>query len=133
MRKYSNSEAMAMLEKNPKLKFESVGENGEFSLVVNKDGTVLLKDKDDCDRDFCIADQWELKQQQVPFMEAVKEWHSGKNIYCKVMGDEKTPIYYRHCNDPRIKNDLYDNNDRPICSNEILNGKWYIEEGEQYE
>lgn len=69
--------------------------------------------------------EWELVQEPVSFMEAVKAYAEGKTIRC----ERKLDITIYDPNN-RIHNPqwLVDNNRNPICSHEILNGQWFIEE-----
>lgn len=69
-------------------------------------------------------DEWELVHEPVNFMTAIKAFDEGKKITCK---DTQfgTRSYIRKSSMCRH---LVDNTDLPITPDEILEGKWYIED-----
>jgi hypothetical protein len=73
MKKYSTSEAIAMLEKNPKLRFKTCIGN----IIAKKDNGDIVWEANSCARE---ENEWELIQQPVPFMEAVKAYSEGKKV-----------------------------------------------------
>ncbi|MGX7745662.1 hypothetical protein [Rhodopseudomonas parapalustris] len=119
---YSNSEVMAMLEKNPELIFEN--DTHTLKFLDNKRFVKIRKDKDYISSFFFeLGDKWRLVQQQpVKFEEAVKAFDDGKVIYCEY--NSLTCVY-----DP-IEQTLIDNNGGTITAKEILFGKWYIQDYE---
>lgn len=106
------SEMIAMLEKNPKLKFKSGNKffrlyDGQNSLYgwagENSEGTW----------NFNIKDEWELVAEPVPVWEAIKALQDGKTI-SRMIGSE------RFTYEP---NSVYS-----ITCTAIKYGEWFIEE-----
>lgn len=138
MKKYKTWEAIKMLTENPKLKFKLIEEESdallEASGVLTADGTELragylyytngTKYPRTAIGEVSIEDEWELVQQEVPFIEAIKAFSKGKTIYD--IGNKKNIYNPNIVTDPCLS--LVDRNDNPITSDEILNGHWYIKE-----
>jgi hypothetical protein len=96
MKKYKTSEAIAMLEENPKLSFSHNNktltvDNGKLTVrTIISIRTIISKGKGISEGEgisdgyfINITDTWELIQQPVPFMEAMK---SGKRVSCPEHG-----------------------------------------------
>jgi hypothetical protein len=118
MKKYETWEVFKELSisTNSNLKFKNVISNntmeikgGEY-VVWNSGSNISLND----------FSKWELVQEPVSFMEAVKAFRNDKTIYC--IKDECKRIF-----NGRKQFELKDNNGQYITSAEILNGKWFIE------
>jgi len=137
MKKYSTSEAIAMLEKNPKLVFE-----GEVRVCGDiKTGKKVRMWVNSCHEiqidGFSVGaryglntnDEWELIQQPVSFMEAAKAYSEGKTIRCEI--DGRTYIYEPNSDTEAADNMGYcfqekGDSESWVTTCEILNGKWYI-------
>jgi len=115
MKKYKTWEAIKMLTENPKLHFKSQDTTLKID-SINKD--IEKVNRNDINIYININDEWELVQQEVPFVEAIKAHKSGKTIYC-LNGNSKA-TYERK--------ELTDRNKVTITDGEILEGHWYIKE-----
>lgn len=78
-----------------------------------------------------IKQEWELIQEPVPFMEAVKAYSEGKTIRCEANGSEY--IFNGKCHRSKIGQGAWFRSERDtILSTEmILNGTWYVEDGDE--
>jgi hypothetical protein len=127
--KYKTSEAIAMLEENPKLQFKSIPELYMTPAVLKSDDykgiqvTTLDGKWNVCYR---VNDTWELIQQPIPFMEAVKAYSEGKTIRCED-SKWKTRIY-EPC---EFSNEMKDTIGFAVSPEEILEGKWYVEDSNE--
>jgi hypothetical protein len=65
--------------------------------------------------------EWELLQQPIPFMEAVKAYSEGKTIRCELGGE--TRIY-----DYKVGYGMTNTQRYAITVGEIFNGTWYAED-----
>jgi hypothetical protein len=127
MKKYKLSEVIAMLEKNPELRFirkasnfhendvEFFLKNGRFRTNSNTDAFMAAN---------LFNWEFELIQQPVTFIEAVKAYAEGKTIRC-----EFGNIDYIY-KPTELSGRLVDQNKIAIGESEILEGTWYIEEGD---
>lgn len=106
------SQMIAMLEKNPGLKFirecnreiYGLGEQGYLTRVANCCTTANIR----------IDDSWQLVREPVPVWEAIKAYVEGKRVY--YLDTDGAQWYLRSGWNLNI--------DR------FNNGKWFIEEGE---
>lgn len=129
VKSYTNSEVMEMLKHNSALKFEHENKDINVKMIIsaNKIGYINLRCegcRDGMDGNIKLTDEWQLVQQPVSFMEAIKAYKNGKAIRCELIGTSKTYIPHANSIVPA------DNTCRPITVDEMLNGKWYIEDGE---
>jgi hypothetical protein len=133
MKKYKTWEVIKMLTENPKQKFKN-DEQYEMS-VCDDNGCMYLEYKGKqslggVNGNLRIVtnevgwkpDEWELIQQPVTFMEAVKAYSEGKTIRCKLHGghityEPKTPRY-----------ELMDISGHAITIEEVMSNQWYVEE-----
>jgi hypothetical protein len=131
MKKYRLSQVIAMLEENPKLKFES---NDGFTMATTGGGLLRLERGKECSINLNVritgecADTWTLVQQPIPFLEAVQAYAEGKDVECHI--DGRTRKYKReNC----ICDHGYNmsSNGRLMTTGEILYGVWYISEKEE--
>jgi hypothetical protein len=131
MRKYKTGEAIAMLEKNPKLRFKN---QENYGLSVNEDnGCLILKYYSDiisdnnniriADCNKFKADEWELIQQPVDFLTAVKAYSEGKTIRSE-QEDGASEIYSCKCG---IISMFEGEKGTILNCKEVLKAKWYIE------
>jgi hypothetical protein len=132
MKKYKTSEVIAMLEENPKLKFK----NGATALYVNASGYLEGENNGKCSLDGNIkifihkhdigifkTDEWELIQQPIPFLEAVKAYAAGKKtIRCESSIGIKRYEYQGISNSP-----ILDELGNAVSHLEILQGTWFVE------
>jgi hypothetical protein len=120
MKKYSTGEVITMLELNPKLEFRCVkGNTGEYETISVNHGRMCWGG-DNRYPLFIVVEkplEWELIQQPIPFMEAVKAYSEGKAIRCEWNGGYKE---YLPCGLKCVNT--------TFAANDILNGKWYIKE-----
>jgi hypothetical protein len=128
-KKYLTSEAIAMLEKNQKLRFvvsdDSLASGHKFLTVGALKRLECTTTKFSLNNEVFLDTEWELVQQPVSFMEAVKAYSEGKTIRCEWEGrTEKWESTYK--NGSPYCGIL--ENDGAICAKEILNGVWYVEE-----
>lgn len=131
---YKTWEVIKMLTENPELKFVvdcgikykmSVNE-GYFQFeVFNNNGTRINPIKyagGGFNGNIETDTEWELVQEPIPFIEAIKSYSKGKTIKCELPW--MITIYK---NQGLHNSPLYDNNGRALSFIEILEGKWYIE------
>mgnify|MGYP006910608483 CR=1 FL=1 len=138
--KYKTSEAIAMLEKNPKLQFKSIPELYMTPAVLKSDdykGIQVTTLDGKCDVCYRVNDTWELIQQPIPFMEAVKAYSEGKTIRCEI-GNNEPSFYSREVaisvlTGKKIYGStcLIDNHGGTITTEEILEGTWYVEDSNE--
>lgn len=138
MKKYKTWEAIAMLEKNPKLRFKSYGD----TLYASKYGYIMFEREGyskDCpagrfEGNVNLNKYWELIQQPVDFLTAVKAYSEGKTIRCEI-GNNEPSFYSREVaisvlTGKKIYGStcLIDNHGGTITTEEILEGTWYVED-----
>lgn len=98
------SEMMAMLEKNPKLRFRCNGPGGTVHFVTTSHEKYYKQEAlfqgmvrtDEFDKplppglrffgNVAIDSEWELVPQSVPWQEALQAWAEGKTIKCEMIG-----------------------------------------------
>jgi hypothetical protein len=136
-KKYKTSEAISMLAEKPELRFKSQLGN---EIYVDKCGNIRWQETETTRGDIAdlhhlfMKNTWELVQQPVSFMEAVKAYSEGKTIRCEFIGynGKKYTAIYDDKKENSKYNQLVDNNSDivsdPVCCEEILNGTWYVEE-----
>lgn len=121
MKTYRTWEAIKMLTENRNLKFKNVNKalKGEILKRVYDVAQV-----NDCSENkillIYLTSNWELIQEPVTFMEAIKAYCEGKTI-CVIYESIKT--YYHPTRD--AKHDGFHNS---VLAIEILEGKWFIGE-----
>jgi hypothetical protein len=137
MEKYKTWEITKALTENPNHEFKRVSdgmifrtskqiENGKevaryISQITSSKGWA------DC---VTLSDEWELIQQPIPFMEAVKAYSEGKTIRCEIKDLTYT---YEPVEEVEVGNKLdgymlaeVGNENEAVSTDEILNGKWYM-------
>ena len=136
MKKYSTSEAIAMLEKNPKLVFEDevrvcgdIGTGKRVRMWVNSCHEIKIDGVSVGVRyGLNTNDEWELIQQPIPFMEAVKAYSEGKTIRC-----ERRNMSFKF--DPRgniSKLNIFETDNGAILSCiDVIEGTWYVEDSNE--
>jgi hypothetical protein len=126
MKKYKTWEVIKAMTENKDLRFKyNTGyETGEIA-VVRSDIRVVKCDGKPIDTHFelhtgFIGIEWELIQQPITFMEAVKAYSEGKTIRCEI--GEEARVY-----DYKVGYGMTNIDHYAITVGEILNGKWYVE------
>lgn len=138
MKKYSTSEAIAMLEKNPRAKLTTTLGGNKYELLVDgknnnyfvfnvytKYGEKISSSTGGGGFNYNIPTdlKWELIQQSVDFLTAVKAYSEGKTIRCE---DSKCKTrIYEPC---EFSNEMKDTIGLAVSPEEILEGKWYVED-----
>jgi hypothetical protein len=138
MKKYKTWEVIKAMTENKDLRFKyNTGyETGEIA-VVRGDIRVVKCDGKPIDTHFelhtgFIGTKWELIQQPIPFMEAVKAYSEGKPVDCEICGK----VWHYNPNsipkDSSLGYHLVVTNkcgtSPSITTEEILRGKWTIAE-----
>lgn len=131
MKEYTLKEVLDKFERNPNLKFKFVlnedyrTEDGvairldNFSRVVSEDGEPILSN-------FTLKDRFVLLNQSVDKITAFKAFARGKTIWC---GYDENILHYEpmfNCSSPTVMENI--ENQEPVSVEEILYGKWFIEE-----
>lgn len=146
MKKYSTSEAIAMLEKNPKLVFEAevrvcgdIGTGKRVRMWVNSCHEIQIDGVSVGVRyGLNTNDEWELVQQPVDFITAVKAYSEGKTIRCERNGRiegwlipdmAKSKIVGEKCWVKLFLNPT--KMDRNLSTTNILQDSWYVEESNE--
>jgi len=118
--KMKTSEMIAMLEKNPKLKFKRKGWslNDDIYVSASRNKVIDFFNTTKNHVFFIDKDDWQLVRESVPVWEAVKAYTEGKNITC-----EYTDNY------ERTHKFTLNHSDNTVFAEGILaRGKWYIED-----
>ena len=71
--------------------------------------------------------EWEVAQEPVPFMDAVKAFHERKAIRCVLPGDS-IELVYKEYSGLGYGGWFNTDSDVSVSTRHILEGKWYIEE-----
>ncbi len=121
--KYKTWEAIKMLACNDKVQFRD--ESGY--VIVNHYGMIRMRKPDTTETpvDFSLHSEWELIQQPVDFITAVKAYNEGKTIRSeRAYGD----FIFK----PGTNGDYFvDARGNAPCISEILEGKWYVEDSNE--
>jgi hypothetical protein len=134
-KKYLTSEAIAMLEKNPSAKFTTKILKDTCEMRADHQGYILTHFSgklEGFEGNVQIDTEWELIQQSIPFMEAVKAYSEGKPVDCEICGK----VWHYNPNsipkDSSLGYHLVVTNkcgtSPSITTEEILRGKWTIAE-----
>jgi hypothetical protein len=124
-------EVMKMLAENPNLKFKNLsfdyGKNAYLCRHANGfyrlNNVKQLEHDEDLNHMFLNAnDEWEIFDEEVDFMTAIKAHNQGKEIYC-LIGDTK------YTYQPTMSTLLQDGDGLGMTSDEILKGEWHINYG----
>lgn len=134
MKEYTLKQVIDKFERNSNLKFKFLGnedykaENGviihldNFDYVVNEEGESILSN-------FSLRDRFILLNQSVDIVVAFKAFSKGKTIYCECHNDR---LHYKAIAGSGLTAVENIENQKPVSVEEILYGKWFIEEEEQY-
>lgn len=136
MKKYKTWEVIKALAENPKLRFKcnryTIGANSYGSIVHEKNGECSdMGEFLSLSAGVTSQTGWELIQESVDFLTAVKAYSEGKTIRCEANGSEY--IFNGKCHRSKIGQGAWFRSERDtILSTEmILNGTWYVEEGNE--
>lgn len=102
---------------DPRAKFKQVGELIDRVYYIGSDG-ILLREPGVV-MAVSINSDWELVCEPVDFMTAMKNLRDGSTI--RVNWNKNTRTY-------KNRYTMRDDEDQFLCLNEILDGKWYIED-----
>ena len=137
------SEMIAMLEKNPKLRFRCNGPGGTVHFVTTSHEKYYKQEAlfqgmvrtDEFDKplppglrffgNVAIDSEWELVPHPVPWQEALQAWTEGKTIKCKCNGCG--PDSTRCGGFTKIFYGASLTMAGLLCQSMITNGTWYIE------
>jgi hypothetical protein len=130
MKRYKTWEMVKMLTENPDMQFKKVSDGLIFKCGTKisnckEVGRYISQASGEC---ALLTDEWELVQQPIPFMEAVKAYSEGKTIRCEWEG--RTNNWVSIYKNGSLYKDMKEC-DGPICAKEILNGKWYVEDSHE--
>jgi hypothetical protein len=127
-KKYKTSEAIAMLEKNQKLRFvvsdDPLASGHKFLTVGALKRLECTTTKFSLNNEVFLDTEWELVQQPVSFMEAVKAYSEGKTIRCEINAEK---YIYKPLGED-CYNAVKDDENIAVSAKEILEGRWYVEE-----
>ena len=130
MKKYKTWELLKMAEEREYGFNKSVGERPKYR---DSNGNVVVFDKNAYGKGLFLSNgfplklalvntEWELIQQPVDFLTAVKAYAEGKTIRC----ESKTGFTYKY--KPHTKGDYFvDTSGDAPCIGEIFEGTWYVE------
>ena len=115
---YKTWEVVKMLSEDNELKFY----DREERIISGGNGELIVKylGEDSC---LDLDESWELIEDPVAFMDAIKAYNKGKTIKCNFNGD----VLYYVPGDDFTYNSLEDTTGYCISLQEILNGAWFIE------
>ncbi|MEY7998646.1 hypothetical protein AB8U03_00270 [Clostridium sp. Mt-5] len=129
MTEYTLAQMIDKLGRNKNLKFQFVGE-GPFRtnrgdiIHANSVGRIVNEANESALSDFSLNSKFRLVNEPVDKMTAFKAFSEGKSIYCLLRGsryDYKPDLVSQFV-------ELRTQADEPISVQEILYGKWFIEE-----
>lgn len=135
MAEYTLDQMIEKFRRNPNLKFKYVeeepyGENEEEVIALDEIGRVVNEEGKSILSRFTLNSKFALVNEPVSFMNAVRAFDEGKIIYCLYDNVKHTFIpewdWLRTTN-----NELQNVQLKSISPILILNGKWFIEEGEK--
>ncbi|MBV4423448.1 hypothetical protein [Clostridium tyrobutyricum] len=131
MAEYTLGQMIEKLGRNPNLKFKYTAEEScrtDKGVVITLDefGRIINEKKEPILSYFTLNSKFSLVNEPVDRMTAFKAFEKGKSIYCDYEGKKY------HYNRPSVYgNKLIDNLGDSISIEEILYGKWFIEEEEK--
>lgn len=130
MEKYSTSEAIAMLEKNPKLRFESKIDEETCLIWADSEGYILTKfdgTYEGFDGNIKVNTEWKLIQQQpVDFLTAVKAYSEGKTIRC-----ERPHNFFTFTTCVGDALNFFESGNHILNCADVLEGTWYVEDSNE--
>lgn len=128
MKTYKTWEAIKAIEENEKLEFE----NSHGTIIKYENLVIRFFDKDGKNikrYGIPLDTQWTLIQKPVTFMEAIEAYSKGKTIKCYLNTEDYDDAMAYVPDKGSELGSLIDDCGCTITQTEILEGKWYIEEG----
>jgi hypothetical protein len=129
-KKYKTSEAIAMLEKNQKLRFvvsdNSPASGHKFLTVGALKRLECTTTKFSLNNEVFLDTEWELVQQPVPFMEAVKAYSEGKTIRCE---RPHSIFTFTTCVGDALN--FFKSGNHILNCADVLEGTWYVEDSHE--
>ncbi|WP_291568617.1 hypothetical protein [Clostridium sp. UBA2485] len=123
MKTYKTWEVIKVLTENPNRVF--IDETKRTLKITYGDITLYSCDGRNIGTHWLKTDcKWRMKETEVSFLEAIKAYNKGKDIYCET---KLHRIKYR-AGDLGEGGKVLDEYGRAVSIREILEGKWYIEE-----
>lgn len=129
MKKYQTWEAIKMLGENPGLKFRIKVSSGICIMTIGDYQYLTIKWDNQftgLERNVKPNSEWELIQERVTFIEAVKAFDKGKIIKCKY--DDNEFIYAEAISGLLESKSGVLEELQGVGAREILYGDWFIEE-----
>lgn len=126
MKTYKAWEVVKMLSENPKLRFKLVNPDDYIVFVDAYGKIVAYSDCGYASPLFYKDDTWELLQEPMTFVEAIKALKEGKTVRCEIEDDHFARVYK-----PTVDALVKDSNGEGLTIHEILDGKWYVEVGNE--
>ncbi len=118
------SEMIAMLEKNPKLRFTSGGEISTMEAICRSGNIELYHIPAELRYEFRRDRDWQLVREPVTWQEALQAWIDGKEIeVCECAGCES--IKEHKC---YMEKQTIDGLVTRLCRQQFKTAKWYINE-----
>jgi len=128
MKEYTLKEVIDKLERNTNLKFKFVAEGyrtDEGAVIkLNEDGYVVNQEGEPILSNFSLRSRFVLASEPVDRITAFRMFEKGKSIYC-LLGGKRFNYYPDKINE---FTELVSDQESPISVEEILHGKWFIEE-----
>ncbi|MBV4439403.1 hypothetical protein [Clostridium tyrobutyricum] len=131
MAEYTLGQVIDKLGRNPNLQFRFIGGNAykvDYGTIIHLDPDGYVVDRlgiSTLSR-FNLNSKFTLVNEPVDKMEALKAFDEGKVIYCDCEGQK-----YHYDPSSMYGDRLVDTHGNSISVQEILYGKWFIEEGEK--
>jgi hypothetical protein len=144
MKKYKTWEVIKMLEENPEQRFRATSCTGaKVEMYVDSDrcSQPAIEWTGNCQpmlTSTVMKYEWELIQQPIPFLEAVKAYSEGKTIRCERNGRiegwlipdmAKSVINEEKCWVKLFLNPT--KMDRNLSTTNMLQDSWYVEDGHE--
>jgi hypothetical protein len=122
---YKTSEMIAMLEKNPKLKFTTIRGGITTSPVLVSESGYIVWENEQHNPPYSTPalkpdDEWQLVYQAVTWQEALQAWDKGKTIKCD-MGPGEGSFTLKPLEESYRTGSTF-------CVYWLKAGTWYIEE-----
>lgn len=132
MAEYTLGQVIDKLGRNRNLKFKHVAEepyriDKGAVIALDKEGYIVNQEGEPILSNFSLGSKFRLVNEPVSFTEAIKAFIEEKIIYCELKGNKCRYIPL----EDDIFHPLWDKNQNTITAEEILHGKWFIEEGEK--
>jgi hypothetical protein len=131
MKKYKTWEVYEKLTSDRNLEFRRVSDGKKYR--INDFDALLpdavIKGETCCWHGIKLDDEWELIQQPIPFMEAVKAYSEGKTIRCERKSDFVS--FKISGKGKSILEMLELDCGATLSCADVLEGKWYVEDSNE--